>query len=52
MMFEQGGTYSVNDADKTLITHVEACTFPNWKGTERKVSFSLSGDEFRFSTIS
>jgi hypothetical protein len=39
----QFGTYSVNDADKTLTTHLEACTFPNWSGTERKVSFSLSG---------
>ena len=48
----QFGTYSVNDADKTFTVHVEGCTFPNWKGTERKYRYTVSGDEFRFTTIS
>ena len=48
----QFGTYSVNDADKTFTVHVEGCTFPNWKGNERKYRYTVSGDEFRFTTIS
>jgi hypothetical protein len=48
----QFGTYSVNDADKTLTVHVEGRTFPNWKGSQRKYRYSVSGDEFRFTTFS
>ena len=41
------GTYSVDvTADKTIVTqHVESCTFPNWNGTDRKLSSEISGDE-------
>jgi hypothetical protein len=39
------GTYSVSETDKTITTHVENCTFPNWNGVERKTSFNISGDE-------
>ena len=34
-----------NEADKTITTHIESCTFPNWNGTDRKVTFNISGDE-------
>jgi lipocalin-like protein len=35
------GTYSVNETDKTITTHIESCTFPNWNGTDRKLSFNI-----------
>jgi hypothetical protein len=39
------GTYSVSETDKTITTHIESCTFPNWNGIDRKSSFNISGDE-------
>ena len=30
------GTVTTNEAEKTSITHIEVCTFPNWIGVERK----------------
>jgi hypothetical protein len=45
------GTYTVDDSAKTLTQHVESCSFPNFNGTDRKLSFSISGDELHFTTI-
>src|ERR1700757_3595914 len=45
------GTYSVSDTDKTYTFHIESCTFPNWNGTERKESFSISGDELNVMSL-
>jgi hypothetical protein len=45
------GTYSVNETDKTITTHIESCTFPNWNGTDRKLSFNISGDELSITVI-
>ena len=42
------GTYTANDADKTLVMRVEGSTFPNWAGTEQKRTIELSGDELKF----
>jgi Lipocalin-like domain len=39
------GTYSVSETDKTITTHIEGSTFPNWKGVDQKLLFKLSGDE-------
>ena len=39
------GTSTVNEADKTITTHIESCTFPNWNGIQRTTSFNISGDE-------
>jgi Lipocalin-like domain len=42
------GTYSVSG--KTLIQKIEGATYPNWRGTEQKVTItSLTSDEFRYS---
>src|SRR6201993_1427977 len=30
------GTYSVSERDKTITTHIESSTFPNWIGTGQK----------------
>jgi hypothetical protein len=50
--FADFGTYSVSETDKTITEHVESCTFPNFNGSERKLSFSISGDELHVTTIS
>jgi hypothetical protein len=41
------GTWSVNEADKTLTTHYEGALFPNIEGTEVKNTVSLAGDELK-----
>ena len=46
------GTYLVSDTDKIFTVHIESCTFPNWNETERKSTFSISGDELRDSSTS
>ncbi|MBV9275065.1 MAG: lipocalin-like domain-containing protein [Verrucomicrobia bacterium] len=50
--FADFGTYSVSETDKIITEHVESCTFPNFNGIERKLSFSISGDELHDATIS
>ena len=39
------GTYSINEAEKTLIWRIEVCTFPNWIGQEQKQPIELVTDE-------
>jgi hypothetical protein len=41
------GTWSVNEADKTLTRQMEGALFPNTEGTEQKFSVSLTGDELK-----
>ena len=41
------GTWSVNEADKTLTQHYEGALFPNIEGTDVKNTISLSGDELK-----
>jgi hypothetical protein len=42
------GTYSINEADKTITFKMESVTFPNWNGTEQKRSLTVSGDELKY----
>jgi hypothetical protein len=42
------GTYSVNEADKTLNFRIETSTFANWDGTEQKRPFTVTGDELKY----
>jgi hypothetical protein len=44
------GTYTVNEADKTITFHIEASTFPNWNGIEQKRPFTVTEDELRWTT--
>ena len=44
------GTWSVNEADKTVNHHIEFHIFPNYDGTESKRSITLTGDELKQST--
>jgi len=43
----QFGTWSVNEADKTLIYHTEFHIWPNDDGKELKRSITLTGDELK-----
>ncbi len=43
----QFGTWSVNEADKTITHHIEFHIFPNYDGTESKRSITLTGDEMK-----
>ena len=44
------GTYTVNEADKTVITKVEGGSYPNLIGVEQKrVITSLTADELKYS---
>lgn len=43
------GTYSVNEADKTLTTRIEGSSFPNLSGVDQKrIISSLTGDELKY----
>jgi hypothetical protein len=41
------GTWSVNEADKTITRHYEGAFAPNNEGTDAKSSISLAGDELK-----
>jgi len=46
--FASFGTYSINEADKTITFHIENATFPNWNGDEQKRSFTFNEDELKY----
>lgn len=43
------GTYAVSDTDHAITFHIEHASFPNWEGTERKSTFTLTDDKFEYS---
>jgi Lipocalin-like domain len=44
------GTYLLNEADHTFTLNVERSLHPNLNGTSQKRSFTLIGDELKYST--
>jgi len=42
------GTYTVNEADRSFTVHVDGSTFPNFDGADQKRSFTLAGDELKY----
>ena len=43
------GTYTVNEAERVAILHIDASTFPNQVGTDQKRTItSLTADELKF----
>jgi protocatechuate 3,4-dioxygenase beta subunit len=43
------GTYTVNEGDKTVITHVEGSVFPNLIGRDQKrLIVTLTADELKY----
>ena len=44
------GTYTVNEAERVAILHLDASTFPNQIGTDQKRTItSLTADELKYS---
>ena len=43
------GRYSINAADRIILFQIDHATFANWEGTEQKRSFTLTGDELKYS---
>jgi hypothetical protein len=41
----QFGTWSVDEAGKALMLHIDGALFPNVEGTDGRVTVSISGDE-------
>ena len=46
------GTYTINEADKSITFHIDVSTFPNWNGAEQRRPFVLSGDDLKWTTPS
>jgi len=42
------GTYTVNEADKSLVFRIEFSTYPNWNGDEQSRIFTLAGDQLSY----
>ncbi len=43
------GKYTVDEKDKSFTFHVESGTYPNWDGTAQKRSFTVAGNELKYS---
>jgi hypothetical protein len=41
------GKYTVNDKEGTLVSHIDASSYPNWDGEDQKRNVSISGDEMK-----
>jgi hypothetical protein len=41
------GSWSVDEANGTMINRIDGSTFPNWDGTELKRTLSISGDDMK-----
>jgi lipocalin-like protein len=39
------GTWTVDEAGKAFVLHVESCTYPNWSGSDQKRIVEIQGDE-------
>jgi Lipocalin-like domain len=46
--FAYFGTYTVNEADRSLTFHIDGSTYPNFDGADQKRSFTLAGDELKY----
>jgi hypothetical protein len=44
------GTYSVSEADRTIVIHIEGSSFPNWNGSDQKRIFAITGDELKLTS--
>ena len=47
-MLTEFGTFTVDDTNHALIEHIVGCNFPNWNGTDVKLSFGLKDDQLTF----
>jgi hypothetical protein len=44
------GTYTVDEAGKTLVFRIQSSTFPNWAGAEQRRAMALSADELTYTS--
>jgi hypothetical protein len=42
------GRYTVNEADRSVMFHIEYSSFPNWNGTEQRRPITIAGDEMKY----
>ena len=42
------GTWSANEKDHSISSHIDGSTYPNWDGLDQKRTVSISGDEMKF----
>lgn len=42
------GTYTVNEADKSITVSIVGSNFPNWDGTSQKRVADINGDEMKY----
>lgn len=49
-MIAHFGTYTVDEADKTITFHIASSSFPNWNGVEQKRPFTVDGDQLEWKT--
>jgi len=42
------GTYTVNEADKSVSLHIVGSSFPNWDSTDQKRLAAITGDEMKW----
>ncbi len=49
-MIAHFGTYTVDEADKTITFHVVTSSFPNWNGVDQKRPFTVNGDQLEWKT--
>ena len=47
-MLTEFGTFTLDDKNHVLIEHIVGCNFPNWDGTDVRLSFDLKGDRLTF----
>lgn len=47
-MLTEFGTFSLDQKNHVLIEHIVGCNFPNWNGTDVRLSFDLKGDQLTF----
>jgi hypothetical protein len=38
------GTYSVSEADRAMLIHIDASSFPNWNGADQKRLVTITED--------
>jgi hypothetical protein len=39
------GTYSVNEADRSIAIHIDGSSFPNWNAADQKRIVAIAGDQ-------
>ncbi len=49
-MIAHFGKYTVDEKEKAIVLRIESASYPNWNGTEQKRTFSVTGNELKWTT--